>query len=58
LLAVAQDPTALYELNDSTVEVVLSPNNGAAAKSIDVHSLTGRIDSNAQLHQYGGTQKD
>lgn len=58
LLAVAQDPTTLYELNDASVEVVLAPNNGAASKSIDIHSLTGRIDSNAELHQYGGTQKD
>lgn len=43
--AIAQNPITLYGLNDQTMALTLVPTNGAASKSISLHSLTGRIDA-------------
>lgn len=45
IAAIAQNPITLYGLIDQTVSLTLTPTNGAASKSISLHSLTGRIDA-------------
>lgn len=46
LSTIAQSPTSLYALNGAFLQITLTPTNGAASKTIDIHSLTGRVDAN------------
>lgn len=46
ITTIAQSPTTLYALNGQVLEITLTPTNNAASKTIDVRSLTGRVDAN------------
>lgn len=46
LISIVQNPVTLYEMHNQVVEIVLTPTHNAPSNSIDVYSLTGRIDAN------------